>query len=93
MSAFTPEQRSRHSLLAQGLLGARTATHELPEGFAFSFAGDDKTWSGLAEFVSLERRCCPFLTFTLVREGEASTLRLTGPEGTKTFLLSELSLA
>ena len=93
MGAFTPEQRSRHSQLAKGFFNAKTDTHELPEGFVFSCAGDDETWLGLAEFVSLERRCCPFLTFTLVREGEASTLRLTGPEGTKAFLLSELGLA
>lgn len=91
--AFPPAERVKYTTLQQGLLSARTDTRELPGGFAFSFAGDDRAWLGLAAFVSLERRCCPFLTFTLVREGEASTLQLTGPEGTKAFLQGELGLA
>jgi hypothetical protein len=45
----------------------------------------------VAEWMALERLCCPFLTLELSLSGRQSNwqLALTGPEGTKAFLLSE----
>lgn len=39
-------------------------------------------------FVVLERKCCPFLTFELVfeQEGGPIALRMRGPGGTKEFM-------
>lgn len=49
--------------------------------------------SELAAFVDAERACCPFLSFTIeVRPGmDAMLLGITGPEGAKAFLASELA--
>jgi hypothetical protein len=47
-----------------------------------------------AEFMTLERLCCPFLTLTLEVERERGPLwlTLTGREGVKPFLQAELGL-
>jgi hypothetical protein len=46
----------------------------------------------LADFITNERRCCPFLDFTLTVSENAKpvTLLLSGPEGTRKFLQAEL---
>jgi len=45
-----------------------------------------------AEFISLERLCCPFLRFSLEVEPEGGPiwLRLTGREGVKAFIREEV---
>jgi hypothetical protein len=47
-----------------------------------------KRISRIAEFISNERLCCPFLNFTLnvVSIHEPVSLSLTGPLGTQEFL-------
>jgi len=47
-----------------------------------------------AEFITLERLCCPFLTLALEVERERGPLwlKLTGREGVKPFLRAELGL-
>jgi hypothetical protein len=46
----------------------------------------------LAEFISLEKLCCPFLSFVVdvEREGGPVWLRLTGREGVKAFIREEI---
>src|SRR5438034_1441692 len=48
----------------------------------------------VAEFIELERRCCPFFRFELEvqDEGRAAWLRLTGRMGVKQFIAAELGL-
>jgi len=45
-----------------------------------------------AEFISLEKLCCPFLAFRLDidAEGGPVKLRLTGREGVKAFIREEI---
>ena len=89
MSALTPEQRQRRAALADHIK-VKAEVYELPDGYVFSFANDEM-WMTVAEFVDLERRCCPFFTFALEREMSGTvTLRLTGPEGTKEFIAAEI---
>lgn len=64
---------------------------ELPDGYAFRYAADESTWMNVARFVELERRCCAFLFFTLELEERGSVwLRLTGREGVKEFIATQL---
>lgn len=89
MSALTTEQRQRRATLADQIT-MNAEVNELPNGYAFSFANDE-IWMTVAEFVDLERRCCPFFAFALEREMKGTvTLRLTGPEGTKAFIVTEI---
>lgn len=66
---------------------------ELPGGYAFRLPADADTLLKTAEFISLERLCCPFLGFALVvePEGGPAWVRLTGREGVKTFIREEVS--
>lgn len=70
----------------------RVAFAELPDGFAFRYPATDSWLASLAEFITLERRCCPFLTFALEVAPERGTtdLRLTGDDRVKAFLAAQL---
>lgn len=48
----------------------------------------------LTEFIKTERACCDFFVFGLSISGDKSEawLKLTGPEGTKEMITSELGL-
>ena len=88
LTAMTAEQRRRHTHLREQMQKGVKEIKELPDGYAFRFAADAKTVVSLAEFISLERLCCPFFKFELAVDGGDSPawLRLTGGEGVKEFL-------
>lgn len=90
--ALTAEERKRHfDELSPALWALRTSVRELPDGYEFVFPGDSKTYQLLEEWVSGERRCCPFFDIDLRsgREGGALSLRLTGREGVKQFIRAD----
>ncbi|MDQ3458163.1 MAG: hypothetical protein M3498_02485 [Deinococcota bacterium] len=91
LAAFTPKQRERYNRLLESLRQATVETRELPDGYAFRFATDESTWMKVAEYVSLERLCCPFFEFKLIHESEGGAvwLHMTGRE-VKEFLSSQL---
>jgi hypothetical protein len=92
MDAMNASQRMRHADLLDRLRSGVQEVRELPDGFAFRLPREE--WSTAAEFVSLERLCCPFLGFALELEQEAGPLwlRMTGREGAKDILRKELSI-
>ena len=65
---------------------------ELPDGYAFSLPSETDALLLAAEFVALERLCCPFFDFRLEveREGGEVRLILTGREGVKPFIQAEV---
>lgn len=69
------------------------ARRELDNGYAFSFRAD--ALESIAQFVVNERKCCPFLDFelTIGADDGPVQLRMTGPEGTREVLRSELGVA
>jgi len=92
LAAMTQEQRVRHRTLAEALRGQTREIVELPDGFSFRFPPG--TWSMAAEFVALEKLCCPFVRFLLEMPEDGGPLRLdlTGREGVKELLRAELGL-
>ena len=94
VSAMTPEQRTRYAALVARFRPA-AALEELPDGYAFVFEPDAERALELAEFMTLERRCCPFLHLAVefAPSGGPLRLRLTGAPGVKPFLVHELGLA
>ncbi len=93
LTALTWEQRAQHHRATTYLLTeAVQEIQALPQGYAFRFAAD--TYATVAEFVALERLCCPFVTFAIEVQPDRGPiwLRLTGPEGAKEFLRLELNL-
>lgn len=95
LTALTAEQRTRRHTLAQHMRGARQEIRELPDGYAFRYPADPLLCLTVAEFMTLERLCCPFfsLTLELEREDGPLWLRITGREGVKQFLKAELNLS
>jgi hypothetical protein len=55
---------------------------------------DEETIQMTAEWITLERRCCPFIAFGIEvgHEGGPLWLSLTGREGVKPFLKIELGV-
>ena len=92
-AALTPDARHRHfDVLGPALHSQATAIRELPDGYEFQFAPDAATFRTLAEWADGERLCCPFFDIVLrfEREGGPLVLRLTGREGVKQFIRSDL---
>ncbi len=88
LDALDRDQRERRQRLAGELRSAVKGVTELADGFAFELRNDDATWINTAEFITLERRCCPFLGFALESEREQASisLHITGRAGVKEFL-------
>lgn len=84
--------RARHAVLLAELASAGPAVEELAEGFAFRFPSRPYLFLRVAEWIGLERECCPFLAIRLEIEHADRSLRVsvTGPAGTKDLLRAEL---
>ena len=95
MGAIEPGRRDQHIATAVELFQAVQVIKELPDGYAFRLPGETALLLKAAEFVSLERLCCPFFGFQIVVEPEGGALwvHLTGPEGVKPFIQAEIGEA
>jgi hypothetical protein len=90
--ALTKEERTRSHELREALGAALVRSDETAGGYTYHYRDDPNVFQQLAEWIPMERRCCPFLTFEVRwNAGESQpSLSLSGPEGTKTFLKAEL---
>jgi hypothetical protein len=97
MDVFTPAERETHIQTTTRLFQTVQGIHETQNGYEFIFPNlnGSKSIAAFAEFISNERRCCPFLEFTLKisSKDQPISLALTGPEGTQEFLREEFSEA
>ena len=103
IGALNAAQRERHQKLGRLLRSAVVERAELENGYVFALdlgrlpadsAGEAFCVVEVAEWVDLESRCCPFLSFGIDVEpkGKSVRLRLTGGKGVKPFLESDLGL-
>lgn len=90
----TPELRQRKETVIRSLKNKILEKKELTDGYQYKFDGADVVLDELTEFVKTERACCDFFNFTLVVSGDAkrATLDITGPEGVKEFIRTELEM-
>jgi hypothetical protein len=65
LDAMTPAQRTRHQALAELLKLQIGNAHEDPDGWRWQYDYSPETCLHIAEFITLERLCCPFLHFKL----------------------------
>jgi hypothetical protein len=93
MNVFTPAQREIHIQITNELIQAVQSVQEVENGYEFSFPKEAEFITKIAEFISNERLCCPFLNFTLniLSNREPISLSLTGPFGTQEFLRAEFN--
>ena len=88
--ALDPAARTRHAEVTGWLLSAATGRDELVNGYALRLPAADEALRRAAEFIARERRCCPFITFTLTVSDDAARLSLTGAGGVKQFIEAEI---
>lgn len=88
VGAMDAEQRERYRELRRLLGEDFLEACELDTGYAFRHSPRADVLVALAEYVSLERLCCPFFDFAIeVGHGGGDVwLKMTGPEGAKGIL-------
>jgi hypothetical protein len=94
MNGITPQERGRYGHLVEALRHALQERRELPDGYAFQMNIKQIGTNQLAEWIELERKCCPFFGFEIrwTPQNGAVWLHLSGPEGVKEFILQEFGL-
>src|SRR5712692_7808660 len=91
LEAIPAVERAGHLAAAeQLLLHLAQEKLELPDGYAFRFGSEQ--YPQVTNFVGNERRCCPFLAFTLEvpPSGGPLWLRITAPADAKDMLVATL---
>ena len=92
LGVMNQEERARYLALSRKLMEASEERRELDNGYAFRLLSQKISLLEIAEWVTLERRCCPF--FNLQIEAEPNDgpiwLRMTGAAGAKEFIRSEI---
>jgi hypothetical protein len=93
LGAMDADQRERYRALRQLLSADFTEARELENGYAFRHSSEAGVLVALAEYVSLERLCCPFFDFAIEVGcgGDEVWLRMTGPEGAREVLKEAIS--
>lgn len=93
-NALDKAQRQRQQALLDTVRRTVLGKHDLPDGLTLSFPADAGVFLQLAEWISLERRCCPFLEFALEwKRDDSVSVRLTGQPGVKEFIAAEMGIA
>ena len=92
MNAIAPEQRGAHIATIERLFRSTQKVRELPDGYCFELPKESDVLLSAAQFIALERLCCPFFGFEIEveREGGSVWLSLTGREGVKPFIMAEI---
>jgi hypothetical protein len=92
MSVLSHSERARHLATSRELFSSIKQIRELPNGYDFRLDGP-KVIVQAAEFIALEKLCCPFLSFGLEVKAENGPIwvRLTGREGVKAFIREEIN--
>src|SRR5271163_2137629 len=95
LGAISASDRPRYSELRRMLAASVTGKRELPEGIAIQIATERMALAQLAEWISFERKCCPFFEFRIDVAPDSGPLwlSLTGRPGVKEFLSQAFSSA
>lgn len=95
MAAIEPSQRKEHIENTKLLLDTVQTIEDRPDGYALILPLNTAALVQTAQFIALERLCCPFFGFNVELAPAASNfgLVLTGPTGVKPFILAELELS
>ena len=94
LKAFTPDQRVRWRLLIERVTSAVTEARELKDGYGLRVNTGQAPLVEVAEWIDLERRCCPFFDFQMDVHGEDGSLwvSLKGRDGVKDFINADFPL-
>jgi len=89
----SPELRKRKEEVIAVLKTQILEKKDLTNGYAYKFNGTDETLDTLMDFIKSERKCCDFFDFKLVVANDSfAWLEITGAEGAKQFIETELEM-
>lgn len=93
ISVFDSEERNHYDELRKELTEAMSV-EKITNGYTFIFSNDQTLLLKIAEWISLENRCCPFIKFSLNVSGDSESIRveMTGNEDVKKLLKEEFQL-
>jgi len=88
LDAIAASEKARYRELRRMLAASVVGKRELADGIAIRIATERMELAQLAEWISMERRCCPFFEFKIEVASESGPvwLSLTGRPGVKEFL-------
>jgi hypothetical protein len=90
VNAIDAAKRPRYNHLMKRLRSAVRNPVEVADGYVYELDLQAIALPEVAEWIAMERLCCPFLTFELVVNGDGAThLTLRGPVGAKAILQEE----
>jgi hypothetical protein len=91
LKAINAADRPRYNELVKRVRAAMRDRSEVSSGYTFKLDSKAVTLPEAAEWISMERMCCPFLTLQISASGNQPhwLLTLTGPEGVKPLLNAE----
>ena len=94
LKAIKAEERPRYNDLMKRLRGAIRERSSQKDGYAYRLADTAISLPEVAEWMKMERLCCPFLKLQLSAAGRQQdwTLTLTGPAGVKPLLETEFPI-
>ena len=89
---LTAAERQRQQELRNQIFSGTPTVRELKDGYAVGVPSTKENILAVAEFISLERVCCSFFHFDLEvgQSDQPLWLRITGGNGVKEFLKTEL---
>ena len=92
MTAIPSAERDHHASVVRSLFAGVAEVRDLPDGHAFRLPAETHPLTLAAEFISRERLCCPFFTFSIeVTPARGPIwLHITGPDGAKEIIAAEL---
>ena len=93
LGAISTSDRPRYNELRRMLAAAVTGKRDLPDGIAVQISTERIALAQLAEWISFERKCCPFFEFRIdvARASGPVWVSLTGRAGVKEFLSQAFS--
>src|SRR5271168_1257770 len=93
LDAISASDRPRYDELRKMLAASAIGKRELSDGIAVRISTERMALAQLAEWISFERKCCPFLHFGIDVAPESGPVwvSLTGRPGVKEFLAQAFS--
>ena len=90
LAGLNGAQTLRYQELRKAMKASAVESRELPDGYGMRFVPEPVVFTQLAEWITLERVCCPFLAFGLEWSvSDGLWLKLTGGPDVKEFLRAQ----
>ena len=93
LSAISTAERPRYNELRGMLAKSATGKRDLVNGIAIQVSTERMGLAQIAEWISFERKCCPFFEFRIEVAPKSGPvwITMTGPAGVKEFLAAALA--